>query len=765
MAETRKLAAILVADIVGYSRLAGADEDTTLARLRALRSDLIDPTTAVHNGRVVKRTGDGSIIEFRSVVDAVRCAIEVQNRMVERNAGLPPERRMEFRVGIHLGDVVEETDGDLMGDGVNIAARLEGIAEPGGICLSEDAWRQVQGKVAANFVDTGDRRLKNIPRPVRAFHLTSENATATRPTSLPLARRLIAGLATNRPRPDATVAFLRRNATLAGFLILLVIAAPFALPRLWPALEAPHSDQTHPPTVKRSIAVLPFKNMSGDQQQDYFADGLSDDLITRLSEISDLLVIARSSMSAFKGRAATAQEVGQTLDVQYVLEGSVRKSGNRVRINANLIHAIDAHQVWAEQYDEEISNIFTVQDEVISRIISALTVQLTDLEQSKLARAPTKNLEAYDYYLRAENEGYYNLDAKAPARAMAFYGKAIELDPSFADAQAGYARAAVQILRYDFDYLMSSAVARKRAYDAAGRALELDPNNSRAYVALAVLQLGDGRHADSIASARRAVNLDPSDSEALANLGMILAYSGEPTEAVAVTEQALRLNPSPAPGLRELAGIVFYNVRQYDRAIEEMKTVSAVWPAAATPHEHLAAAYAHLGRLDLARSEAGALLDYEFPKPSLAIARLWYGPYYKRAEDLNHHLEGLKAAGIPEWPFAFEGRAQDQIVGQALLALTVGHTWTGYVPLHLGENTPFILQTDQENRVVYKSPHTLLSGIIRFEDNQLCMQFDGYLSNLWLCGAIYRLVPVSKDADVSYVYVLPEGLRYFSITD
>ncbi len=389
MRETRKLAAILVSDVVGYSRLTGADEERTLARLRELRTDLIDPTIALHHGRIVKRTGDGSIVEFRSVVDAVRCAIEVQNAMVERNAGVPPERRIEFRIGIHLGDVVEESDGDLMGDGVNIAARLEGVAKPGGICLSEDAYRQVQGKVEANFADAGEQRLKNISRPVRAYYLASKSATMAEPARLPFIRRLAAALGVGRMRRDSTGALLQRNRALIGLLILVALAGSLALVRLWPALR------------------------------------------------------------------------------------------------------------------------------------------LAGVEQGKPARAPTKNLEAYDDYLRAENEGFYNGVDAAPARAMAYYAKAVELDPSFADAQAGYALAAALVSAFNLDFFAPMTVARKLAYDAAGRALELDPNNSRAYLALAALQLSDGRHADAIASARRAVSLGPHDPAPVATLGVILAFSGE----------------------------------------------------------------------------------------------------------------------------------------------------------------------------------------------------------------------------------------------
>jgi adenylate cyclase len=435
MTETRKLTATLVADVVGYSRLAGIDEERTLARLRTLRSDLIDSTVSVHHGRIVKRTGDGGIVEFRSVVDAVRCAVEVQTGLKERNSDVPPEKRIEFRIGIHVGDVVDESDGDLMGDGVNIAARLEAIAKPGGICLSEDAWRHAQGKVEARFIDAGEQRLKNIAPPVRAFLWAPGEAAAPRPT--PSARSLAAALGIGGGREPAGT-FLRRSKLLIGLLILVAFAASAAWVRIWPTFQGPGPIEPLSPVAQRSIAVLPFRNMSGDKEQDYFADGLSDDLITRLSQTSDLSVIARSSMSAFKDKSVEPQEVGQKLGARYVLEGSVQKSSDRMRINENLIEASDARQIWAEQFDEGVSNIFDVQDKVINRIVSALKVRLTDVEQSKLARAPTKNLEAYDYYLRAENEGYYD-NLRAITRALAFYGRAIELDPNFADAQAGYA--------------------------------------------------------------------------------------------------------------------------------------------------------------------------------------------------------------------------------------------------------------------------------------------------------------------------------------
>jgi adenylate cyclase len=332
MAGTRKIAAILVADVVGYSRLAGADEDRTLARLRALHSDLIDPTIAVHHGRIVKRTGDGALVEFRSVVDAVRCAIEVQNGMVERNAGLPPDRRIELRIGVHLGDVVEEADGDLMGDGVNIAARLEGIAEPGGVCLSEDAYRQVREKLKHEFIDLGEKTLKNIARPIRVY----------------------------APKPDSER------------------AAPA------PSYAAPNKQG--PPHF--SIVVLPFANMTGDPQQEHFVDGVTDSLTTDLSRLGGSFVIGRNTAFTYKGKPVDRKQIGRELNVRYVVEGSVQRAGNRVRVSVQLIDAESGNHLWAERFDKPLADLFDMQDEIVARLANALTAQLPAAEARRAERAP-----------------------------------------------------------------------------------------------------------------------------------------------------------------------------------------------------------------------------------------------------------------------------------------------------------------------------------------------------------------------------------------
>ena len=331
MSETRKLAAILVADVVGYSRLAGADEERTLARLRGLRSGLIDPAIAAHRGRVVKRTGDGSIIEFRSVVDAVRCAMEVQTGMVERNAGVQPERRIEFRVGVHLGDVVEESDGDLMGDGVNIAARLESICEPGAICLSEDAYRQVKGRLDLAVSDLGPTQLKNIAEPIRVYSLEVGKPAQAMPAIV--------------PPPEK--------------------AAP---PRL-------------------SMVVLPFANIGGDPEQEHFVDGVTESLTTDLSRIRGAVVIARNTAFTYRGKHVDLKQIGRELNVRYVLEGSVQRGGNRMRVNVQLIDAETGNHLWAERFDKPLADLFDMQDEIVARLAGALNAQLTAAEARRAEQA------------------------------------------------------------------------------------------------------------------------------------------------------------------------------------------------------------------------------------------------------------------------------------------------------------------------------------------------------------------------------------------
>ena len=464
MAETRKLAAILAADVVGYSRLAGSDEDRTLARLRALRSDLLDPTIAVHGGRVVKRTGDGILIEFRSVVDAVRCAVEVQNGMVERNAGVAPERRVEFRVGVHLGDVVEESDGDLMGDGVNIAARIEGVAEPGGICLSHAAYEQVRDKLKEEFADLGEISLKNIARPVRVYRV-------------------------------------QRNGKAA---------------RSGPALPD-----------KPSIAVLPFTNMSGDPEQEYFSDGISEDIITALSKLRWFFVIARNSSFIYKGKPVHMKQVAEELGVGYVLEGSVRKGGDRVRITAQLNDVATGSHIWAERYDRSLADVFAVQDEITEAIVAAIEPQLYAAENFRAQRKPPDSVDAWDLVMRALSH-YWRVTRQDNLVAQALLEKAIVIDPNYGQALGVLAASYTFSIHMGWaDPETTTAIAER----AALAAIRADSEDPWAHFVLGSVYIFARRFDDSLAEFELALRLNPNFSMAQGYYGLALAYCGRWEEA------------------------------------------------------------------------------------------------------------------------------------------------------------------------------------------------------------------------------------------
>ena len=482
MSETRKLAAILVADVVGYSRLAGADEDRTLARLRGLRSDLIDPAIAAHHGRIVKRTGDGSIIEFRSVVDAVRCAIEVQNGLVERNAGVPEDRRIEFRVGIHVGDVVEESDGDLMGDVVNIAARLEGVAKPGAICISEQAYWQVKGRLDLRVTDLGNTQLKNIAEPVHAYSLEVGQPTEARPA-----------LAASPGKPGP--------------------------PRL-------------------SLVVLPFANIGGDPEQEYFADGVTESLTTDLSRMHGMLVIGRNTAFTFKGKAVDLKQIGRDLNVRYVLEGSVQRGGNRMRVNVQLVDAETRNHLWAERFDKPLTDLLDMQDEIVSRLANQLGAALTTAEAHRAERAP--NPDSFDCYFQGlawlnRGPNRANID-----RARGFFERALALDPGNVDALLGVGR-----LDYEMgaSFLSDDRDARLAASETTiAKVLYLRPNDALAHEIMGGVLNQTKRSDRGIAEFERALALDPNLATAHGHIGLAKIFVGRAEE----TEAHVRRRPKIA---------------------------------------------------------------------------------------------------------------------------------------------------------------------------------------------------------------------------
>lgn len=740
----RRLAAVLAFDMVGYSRLTGLDEQGTLAALRRHRSEIFNPIAARYHGRVAALTGDGAMMEFASVVDSVCFAVEVQLALLKDNAGIPEDRQHRYRIGVNIGDIVHE-NGDIYGDGVNVAKRTEEVAEPGGINLSGTAFEQVKGKLDLTFEPLGERRVKNIADPITIYRVKLDEKAKT----------LAANAAEAGQAEQATAKRGRGVYTAIAALLILAAAAAIWWWQPWAPWLEPTQRFAYPLPDRPSIAVLPFINVSSEDEHDHLAEGLTDDLITELSKVSGLFVIARHSVFALQGSADKIEEIASELGVHFVVEGTLQRAGQRLRINVKLIDALTGLSMWAERYDRQYADIFAVQDDVIAKIISALSIKLSKGERDHLARIPTDNLEAYDYYLRAEHEGFLFSDVDTYRRTLSYYQKAIDLDPNFAEAHAGIARVAVDVWRNDYNFLWSAAVARKIAYDAAGQALKLDPDNARAHTVLALLQLVDGREAEALDSANRAVEVQPNDAEAFANLALILAQTGSHEQAVMALDKALRFEPSPPPSFKLLAGVVLYMARSNRRAIAMLAEAGSALPNAEPAHEYLASAYAHDGDLGQAKGEAAKLLQL-FPDSSLTYYTYLYD--YWLGADLTYHLDGLRQAGITQWPFGFEGRNDDRLGGSALKDLTTDKTWVGKHK----NGTDFVQFFDSAGNTAYRSSNTNITGVIQIEGNQLCEKFEGYFLDRMTCGYVYRNDGREEPA-AGFVQVTPQALKFFSL--
>ena len=577
----RRLAAIFTADVAGYSRLVGADEEGTIDRLSAHRRELIEPKIAEHQGRLVKTTGDGVLAEFASPVKAVRCAIDVQHGMAARNVDIPEGSRIEFRIGINLGDVVVDDD-DIYGDGVNIAARLENIAEPGSVFISRAVRDFVTDTAELVLEDLGERELKNIAKPVQVFR----------------------------------------------------IAAP---------AQAVAASQAPAPAVpqKPSIAVLPFTNMSGDAEQEYFSDGMTEDLITDLSKISALFVIARNSSFAYKGRLVKVQEIGRDLGVRFVLEGSIRKSGNRVRITAQLIDAESGGHLWAERFDRDLTDIFATQDEVVEKIVRALAVTLTQGEEKRLGRRGTANVAAYEAVLRArELLGGATRETVAQARAM--YQRAIELDASYAVPHAGLAATAVS--NYVSDWADDPGAELDQAERWARRALELDESEPFAHMALGHVLLWRRDHDGALAEFRSMIALDPNFAQGHSATGLALMYAGRAAEALEAFALSKRLDPHyPSIVLHYLAQANF-SLGNYGTAAKQLLERIARTPGTDLSRMMLAACYGHLGRVEEARAAWAELLKVN---PDFSLEQRKRVLPYKDPRDFARIADGLAKAGLP----------------------------------------------------------------------------------------------------------------------
>jgi len=543
----RRLAAILAADVAGYSRLIGADEEDTLSRLKVLRGELIDPKIAEHRGRIVKTTGDGLLVEFASVVDALRCAAEVQVALAEGNAPLPPDRRVEFRIGINVGDIVVE-DGDIFGDGVNVASRLEGLAEPGGICVSARVQEDATGRLDLAFEDMGEQALKNIARPVRAYRVVAAaGSSMMRASSGP-------------PLPD-----------------------------------------------KPSIAVLPFANMSGDPEQEYFVDGMVEEIITALSRIRWLYVIARNSSFTYKGQAIDVKQVGRELGVRYVLEGSVRKGGNRVRITGQLIDAATAAHLWADRFDGSLEDVFDLQDNVASSVAGVIEPALQAAETARSASRPTADLTAYDLYLRAYAMVWSS--ARQIPQALRLMEQAIARDPHYRPALAWAAHCSFRLC---LDGASKDPDAdRRKGADFARRALEVggDDPNVLANAAVALAYFGEDIGA-MVGLADRAVALNPSFARGWYVSGALRCWAGQSDAAIEHLAASLRLSPRARVGNSlALLGRAYFLSGRFNEAVPKLLLAIQDDPSYPEPYRSLAACYAHMGRIDEARAIVSRLRE------------------------------------------------------------------------------------------------------------------------------------------------------------
>ena len=577
----RRLAAILAADVVGYSRLMGEDEAGTLQRLTKLRTDLIEPWIAEHHGRVVKLMGDGFLLEFASVVNAVVCAVAWQKGVTEEEEKLPESQRLRFRIGINLGDVIVEGE-DIHGDGVNVASRIEGIADPGGICISDDVYRQVEGKLDLVFDDLGERRVKNIAKPIRVYRLKGAGTKSRRPA---------------------------------------------------------HAGLSPSDTGKASIAVLPFVNMSGDPEQEYFSDGLTEDIITGLSRFHSLFVIARKSAFTFKGKAVDVQQVGQELGARYVIEGSVRKAGNRVRVTAQLIDAQTGNHIWAESFDRDLDDIFAVQDEVTGSIVASLPERVGAVDLERVKRKPTDQMMAYDYYLRGR-ELHHRFARDDCIEGVRLLEKAVELDPSFAQAWAWLSCIIGQA--WVRGYLPNKEELWERCVAAAHKALELDEEDSECHRILSEIYLFQRKYEEAEYHNERGLSLNPNDFRLVVQRGYLLAYVGKPEEGVEWINRVLKLDPFHPEDYHANLGIVLHAAHRHADAVDVFKRVSRLQ---ASHHAYLASCHARLGQSDFAKEHAAKILELE---PGFTIASYSKTLRYKQPDDLEYYLDGLREAGLPE---------------------------------------------------------------------------------------------------------------------
>ncbi len=622
----RKLTAILSADVAGYSRLMAEDETATVKTLETYR-EVMSTLIMRHRGRVIDSPGDNLLAEFTSVVDAVQCAVAVQKEFQARNAELPENRRMKFRIGINLGDVIEEED-RIYGDGVNIAARLESLADPGGICISKTAFDQIETKLPLGYRYIGEQTVKNIAKAVGAYKVLMESRIIVEQKEEQIKR----------------ISFWPRKSVFAGAVVVLLFIIGAAVwnfygrtPKIEPASK---EKMAFPLPEKPSIAVLAFDNMSGDPKQEYFSDGITEEIITALSSVPELFVIARNSAFTYKGKPVMVKQVAEELGVNYVLEGSVRKSGDTVRITAQLIDALTGRHLWAESYDRKLEDIFALQDEITMKIITALQMKLTEGNQARLLAKGTNNLEAYLKLLQGR-EHVYRMNKEDNALGRQLIKDAISLDPEYANAYAFLAT--THLIDMWLGTSKSPRESLAQAIKLAQKSIALDDSYATAHALLGNLYTMTRQHDKGIAECERAVALDPNSATAHAWLGTNLYWAGRPEDAIPLLKKAIRLNPIPPPWYLSSLAMAYRDTGRYEEAIAACKKVLHRQPNNLIAHIVLAATYSFSGRQEEARAEAAEVLRID---PKYSLERLAKTRPHKNQANTERFIDSLRKAGL-----------------------------------------------------------------------------------------------------------------------
>jgi adenylate cyclase len=630
----RKLTAILSADVEGYSRLMGDDEETTVRTLTAYREVL---TTLIqqHNGKVLDSPGDNLLAEFVSVVDGVQCAVAVQKEIKARNDELPEDRRMQFRIGINLGDVIQE-EGRIYGDGVNIAARLEGLADPGGICISKTAFDQIESKLPYGYEFLGDQPVKNITKPVGAYRVLMEP------------RVTVAG----EPEKDKRSP-VKRMPIFIGIAAVVVLAVAVGIWQFYsrrPTIEpASVEKMAFPLPEKPSIAVLPFKNLSGDPSQEYIADGISENIISDLSKISEMFVIASNSTFTYKGKPVKVQQVSEELGVRYVLEGSAQKIGNRLRITAQLIDATTGHHLWSEKYDRDMEDLFALQDEITHKIIVELQVKLTEGEQARISHKSTTNLEAWSYAVRGLKL-FERISKENNAKAMELFERAVKLDPGYVWAWVRLAWTHVMAMTPGWG--QSPSESFKKTVEISQKVLALDDSDSDVRALLGLVYLIQGRYEEALAEGEKSLALGPTNAQAHVLQAVRMHHVGRFDDAIELVKKAMRLHPYYPAYYLQWLGAAYRMTGRYEDALQIYKKLldranKGEFPSLEA-HVFLADVYAELERVEEAQTHAAEVLKLN-PGLSLAEISSNISTYtFKDPIHLERRLNALRKAGIPE---------------------------------------------------------------------------------------------------------------------